>query len=135
MCLLYCLGKENRHTSCKNRSAHLPPHRVRHTRCRECWGPGALAERRRLALREEGVREVEVAGDAACAGQGVLRVEQCGEPCGGIKGDWGRGGCPTKGGTDEVREKWREKKCNTSWRKGTFQLGRFLFFFFSKVGA
>lgn len=52
------------------------------------------------------------------------------EQCGGIKGDGGGGWaarCPTEGGTDEVREKWREKKCNTSWRKGTFQRGRFLF--------
>lgn len=26
MCLLYCLCKENTHTSCKNRSARLPQH-------------------------------------------------------------------------------------------------------------
>lgn len=26
MCLLYCLGKEHRHTSCKNRSTHLLQH-------------------------------------------------------------------------------------------------------------
>lgn len=37
---------------------------------------------------------------------------------GGIKGDggWAKR-CPTQGGTDEVREKWRGEKCNRSWRK------------------
>lgn len=43
----------------------------------------------------------------------------------------GRGGwaerCPTVGGTDEVREKWREKKGQEELRKGTLKWVHFLF--------
>lgn len=111
MCLLYCLGKENRHTSCKNRSAHL----LQHTQCPTHslpWMLGTRAPRGAIKLGTEQGRGQRSWGGwwhNMCWTVGLWM--ESGWSSWENKGKWGGWAvrCPTEGGTDEVREKWREK--------------------------